>query len=149
MVHVMSEVQRYLVDPIRLGNPSTSRAVCVVSASEFDAAQENNVQLSEAHRVAQKQLGDLWKELDAQRLRADTAEAGLEVLRREVECRISNEVNAVEALAVAEQRIAVLTIALKTIFGMLQHKATTPLELESTLMAHAALNPNPEAESNE
>jgi hypothetical protein len=73
----MDDVKRYLVDPIRLGNHGTSRAVQVVMASDFDAIQTRNKQLTEAHRIAQKQLGDRWEDIDAQRLRADTAEAEL------------------------------------------------------------------------
>lgn len=50
-------------------------------------------------------------------------------------------------LADAERRNAAVTEALKTMFGLFHHKARTPLELESMLMAHAALNKPEEAKS--
>lgn len=80
----MSEAKRYLVDLIRLDNPSTSRAVYVVDAADFDA----------------------------QRLRADTAEA--EVSRLRETATLAAKVGAPNfhsmkrELAAAEQRIAEL-----------------------------------------
>lgn len=122
MVHVMSEIQRYLVDPIRLDNPSTARAVYVVGAADFDA----------------------------QRLRADTAEAAFEEGQ-------ANWVLCMETLRAAEQRIAdlvgLLSRSKKAVDDVAENcedqrdwqEANSMRAL--SLKIDAALNPNPEAES--
>jgi len=149
MVHVMSEVKRYIVSWHMQG---------------LYLRHDGDVVRFSDHSAA----------LDAQRLRADTAEAELEVLKREVECRISNEVNAVEALAAAEQRIAKMSELLKKFFEFVEmapvssgvcccgsdtsqanhgdHMAVDQWDRSVSLWGReidAALNPNPEAESHE
>lgn len=160
MVHVMSEVKRVNIDFSGLQGPAKC-GQC--GSTTTDICNQNGCGFLES--------GNGESELDAQRLRADTAEAELEVLKREVECRISNEVNAVEALAAAEQRIAELTKSFEKFRDVvrgcerLASKYSPCIDAVdeeggddpthaifhrlyyAMFDADAALNPNPEAES--
>jgi len=82
-------------------------------------------------------MAPLW---DAQRLRADTAEAELKALKHPM----NSAQQLRKDLAAAEQRIAELA-------GLLQYVRTKPgfFSGEFVLKLDAALNPNPEAESHE
>lgn len=172
MVHVMSEVNVYGVAKSALwdsiGNPACfSSETMVVLKSDFDAVQAKNVELCEAHRVAQKQLGDLWKELDAQRLRADTAEAerddlkkhqgillqGAKYARSRRDYWLKRGDKLQNDLAAAEQRIAelveFLTTATMPIVDDEKFCIERILVFDNAKAYLSSLNPNPEAESHE
>lgn len=122
MVHVMSEVKRYVCHGC-IWLPRD--AYCPVCDPE-------------------KGWG---KELDAQRLRADTAEAELEVLRKQhaeqscIFCNNSGEL--LSKVKAAEQRIA----GLKGLLLDLTLDDDFPEHWNEAYAIDATLNPNPEAES--
>lgn len=95
----------------------------------------------------------LASEYDAQRLRADTAEAELKRLDSLDTMQLIAELT--KRNAAADQRIAEMKKALERIKFRLEvfiedDHAMMPASLEVTLgIANAALNPNPEAESHE
>lgn len=149
MVHVMSEVKRYWVP-------------CGVLADQSGWHQDDNeVVLAGEHDAA----------LDAQRLRADTAEAELKELEEAVvwalpgtrfmdppyggSPTLGEQVGRMaEALAAAEQRIAELAEALKNLQNAAyniggEHVTGYQWLIDAADDAGAAVNPNPEAESHE
>lgn len=84
---------------------------------------------------------------DAQRLRADTAEAELEKLREQVELWRGRTTNLTHAQFAAEQRIAELLQICRDIQDDPRLWLMVRAELSGRISA--ALNPNPEAESHE
>lgn len=91
---------------------------------------------------------DWQAELDAQRLRADTAEAELRTERLRADAAVGDANEAERSLAAAEQRIASHEKLLRRIAKHCDgwnvrelHRAIDEID--------AALNPNPEAESHE
>lgn len=85
------------------------------------------------------------KEIDAQRLRVDTAEAERDEWKRAAEMHEHDSLQSQQELAAAEQRIAAMAECLEWLRGCAQLRPTPSL-IE---LIDAALNPNPEAESHE
>lgn len=86
-----------------------------------------------------------WRDFDAQRLRADTAEADALI-------QYAKRVVAVEELSAAKQRIANVSVILSRIIEVQKTdysiRGGLPHRWECLIAeAEAALNPNPEAES--
>ncbi|RVD77066.1 hypothetical protein [Pseudomonas koreensis] len=104
---------------------------------------------------------DAWNRrpyFDAQRLRADTAESELKIVRKSRDDELENYNALISDLAAAEQRVAELTALLLSgrkvvsdAVGLVEEWANV---LRKRMVDHcsavdAALNPNPEAESHE
>jgi len=88
-------------------------------------------------------------ELRAQRLRADTAEAELKVVRKSREDELENYNALIADHAAAEQRIADTTAKLQLAIDMLDDDERGNRFAQALRIAIAALNPNPEVESHE
>lgn len=156
MVHVMSEVKTLAT---------------LILGGAFDATElsDNDIEINnELADELQQQLvttiDDIHIELvarsdfDAQRLRADTAEAELARLEDEFDTLENTNTTIKLKLAAAEQRIAELVAMLREGIDAVERLSTTPKEHNQeqwvdlhawTFNVDAALNPNPEAESHE
>lgn len=143
MVHVMSEVKRFKASDLHV---ACCGDTIVVNAEDFDARDH----------AAEVYFGS-WKrteqELDAQRLRADTAEAERNqllndpnsVFKKMCDMALKQRDEAMSKLAAAEQRIASHESTLRHFANCADVR-----QVGTSAMAYvAALNPSPEAESHE
>lgn len=103
-----------------------------VRAADFD---ESQFQSKQREVALQDRLTGCDEQLDAQRLRADTAEADVQEVCKTVEAVTAS-------LAAAEQRIA----ELKSVLERMLEDDDMPVHWFAQRI-DAALNPNPEAES--
>lgn len=123
MVHVMSEVKRYYFEGYELCEVTDG------SESVLDWVQA--------------------PDFDAQRLRADTAEAELRIERLRADAAVGDANDAERSLAAAEQRNAQLIGLLRRAYDAdLASRHCQPYNTTKLMDdIDAALNPNPEAES--
>lgn len=135
MVHVMSEVIWYYDEAEGGGVQKVAGLGSYVKAGDFH---------------------DMEADRDAQRLRADTAEAEVTRLEDEFDTLENTNTTTKLKLAAAEQRISdmgsTLAGALKLLRGVHTGDLFGPDDWETVnafLISAAALNPNPEAESHE
>jgi hypothetical protein len=122
MVHVMSEVKRYRAT---IGNGSTSRREWVYLCRDVESSQHEQL-FKSVSAQAVDQLSELQQQLDAQRLRADTAEAELARVCGD-EWRKDKR-----KLASAEQRIAELEERYNFLSKVTPHKFKKMQEAAST-----------------
>lgn len=177
MVHVMSEVKDWCKKPEVCNTLGNGWCVRISGTDVFDGINQYGCKTlrtfdivrglsseEEAKAYLAQWLSEQLPDFDAQRLRADTAEAELrdvkrsnEVLRNQSPSEISRE-----RITAAEQRIAELTtliaMAKELLSTISMHQGTAPKDWcesfkgevsRSIATLDAALNPNHEAESHE